>query len=150
MFRSPQVVMLCSNLAATSHLCTDVGALQHIALASDWDAAQSSGSYEISTRDRSLAEEGFIHLAFPHQLDGVVSRFYADVTEALVVLEIDPSELDSAVVVEPGDATDPGSERFPHLYGALPVRAVVGVAQLGDLPQRATQHEPQTAENDDP
>ena len=109
--------------------------LRHIAFVADWEAAQPSGRYEISTRGRTLAQEGFIHLAFEHQVDGVASRFYADVTEPLVLLSIDPAALDADVRVEPGDPSDPSSERFPHLYGPLPTAAVTAVAPLG---RRAT------------
>ena len=33
----------------------------HIASASDWTAAQRSGTYTTSTRGRTLEQEGFIH-----------------------------------------------------------------------------------------
>jgi uncharacterized protein (DUF952 family) len=102
------------------------GTVWHLALEADWARAQRSGSYEVSTRGRSLAEEGFIHAAFAHQLDGVAARFYADAT-GLLALEIDPSRLSAEVVVEPGDPSDPASERFPHIYGSIPVAALVSV-----------------------
>ena len=63
--------------------------LQHIALESDWQAAQSAGSYPVSTRGRTIAEEGFMHCSgSAEQRDGVVARFYADVTEPLLVLSL--------------------------------------------------------------
>jgi hypothetical protein len=37
---------------------------------------------------------------------------------------IDPARLAARVVVEPGEGT---SEQFPHLYGELPVDAVIDV-----------------------
>jgi uncharacterized protein (DUF952 family) len=43
----------------------------------------------------------------------------------LVLLRIDPRRLDAPVRWEPGVATDPESMLFPHLYGALPVSAVI-------------------------
>ncbi|MEQ6325604.1 DUF952 domain-containing protein, partial [Mycobacterium canetti] len=46
----------------------------------------------------------------------------------LVLLYIDPAALDSPVRWEPGVPTDPRSMLFPHLYGPLPVRAVIGAA----------------------
>ena len=70
--------------------------LYHIALADDWAAASRSGEYAISTRGRSLADEGFIHCSFAEQVDATATRFYADVDDA-VVLRIDPGRLD-----EPG------------------------------------------------
>src|ERR1700729_730527 len=95
--------------------------LFHIARRRDWEAAQHVGAYRISTLDRTLAQEGFIHLSFAHQVRGVADRFYADVDDELVLLSIDPSKLTASIVIEPVAGTD---ERFPHLYGELPVDAV--------------------------
>src|SRR6188508_1051711 len=94
--------------------------LHHLALPDDWAAAADDGEYTWSTRGRSLADEGFIHCSYPHQLEATANRFYADVP-SLVVLTIDPSRLAAPVVVE---AAEPGGEEFPHLYGPLPVDAV--------------------------
>jgi uncharacterized protein (DUF952 family) len=100
--------------------------LYHIALADDWAAARASGEYTVSTRGRTLAEEGFIHCSFAEQVEATADRFYRDVTDA-VVLRIDPGRLPSRVVVE--DLIGSG-ERFPHVYGPIPVSAVVDVRPL--------------------
>jgi uncharacterized protein (DUF952 family) len=100
--------------------------LYHIALPDDWAAAQKRGEYTTSTRGRSLAEEGFIHCSFAEQVDATAARFYGDVTDA-VVLRIDPGRLPSRVEVE--DLAGAG-ERFPHVYGPIPVSAVVEVRRL--------------------
>jgi len=100
----------------------------HIATASDWEAAQESGSYTTSTLGRTLAEEGFIHASRNDQWEGVRAAFYADVAEPLVLLEIDTDLLDVPVVEE---VPAPGmTETFPHVYGAIPAAAVVGVVPL--------------------
>lgn len=96
--------------------------LVHLAMPDDWAAAQAAGEYRMSTRGVSLDQEGFIHCSFDHQVLGVASRFYADVDE-LVLLRLDPSLLGSEVVVEP---PFPGSvEHFPHIYGPIPLTAVI-------------------------
>jgi len=100
--------------------------LYHIALRSDWEAATGNGEYTISTRGRSLADEGFIHCSFAEQVDATADRFYADVDDA-VVLRIDPRRLTSRIVVE--DLAGTG-EQFPHVYGPIPVDAVVEVRRL--------------------
>jgi uncharacterized protein (DUF952 family) len=100
--------------------------LFHIALAEDWAAAQATGEYLMSTRGRTLAEEGFIHCSFADQVDATAVRFYADVDDA-VVLRIDPRRLTSHVEVEDLFGT---GERFPHVYGPIPVSAVVDVRPL--------------------
>ncbi|GAA3522378.1 hypothetical protein GCM10022263_08060 [Nocardioides daeguensis] len=100
----------------------------HLALLSDWQAAQRAGSYTISTRGRSLAEVGFIHASRADQWTGVRDRFYSDVTAPMVLLQIDPALLDVPVLDEP---PAPGAtETFPHVYGPLPVSAVVKAIPL--------------------
>lgn len=97
----------------------------HLALASDWAHAQPDGEYRISTRGRTLEQEGFIHASrdLP-QARAVAARFYADVTEPLLLLHIDETRLRVPVVLE----TPPGSaEQFPHIYGPLPIPAVAAV-----------------------
>jgi glutathione S-transferase len=101
----------------------------HIAEAADWAAAQAAGSYRISTRGRTLAEEGFIHAARREQLLEVAERWYAD-AGPLLVLTIDPDLL-SAPVRE--DEVAPGVA-YPHVYGPLDLPAVVGVAPLERAP----------------
>ncbi len=100
----------------------------HIATLADWEAAQQSGAYTTSTRGVSLAEEGYIHASREDQWEGVRAAFYADVTEPLVLLEIDTDLLDAPVVEE---APAPGvEETFPHVYGAITPAAVVDVRRL--------------------
>jgi uncharacterized protein (DUF952 family) len=96
----------------------------HLALASDWQAAQVAGDYRVSTLGVTLEQEGFLHASFAHQWEGVRTRYYADVTEPLVLLEVDPDLLDAPLVVETPDGAD---EAFPHIYGPLPLTAVVTV-----------------------
>lgn len=99
----------------------------HVALRSDWESATRSGSYTVSTRGRTLAEEGFIHASRADQWQGVHERFYADVDEPLVLLVIDTDRLSSPVVDE---APDGAGETFPHVYGPLNVDAVVHAVPL--------------------
>jgi uncharacterized protein (DUF952 family) len=105
---------------------TPAGNMFHIALADDWAAAQSAGEYAVSTRGRALAEEGFIHCSFADQVDAIAARFYADVDDA-VVLHIDPARLTSRIEVEDLYGT---GEQFPHVYGPIPITAVVEVQPL--------------------
>lgn len=101
----------------------------HIATLADWEAAQVSGSYTTSTIGRTLAEEGFLHASRGDQWQGVKERFYAEVTEPLVLLVIETDRLSVPVVEEPvGDST----ETFPHVYGPLAPDAVVTVISLDD------------------
>jgi uncharacterized protein (DUF952 family) len=99
----------------------------HIAEPSAWDAQSPTGRYTASTRGASLAEVGFIHCSFRHQVPQVAGAVYADRTEPLLLLEIDPDRVDAPVVVE---ALDGAPAEFPHIYGPLPVAAVVAVHRL--------------------
>ena len=95
----------------------------HLALASDWAAANEAGAYTISTRGRTLAEEGFIHASRGDQWPKIRELFYSDVTEPLLLLQIDTDRLDVPVVDEP--PTPGATETFPHIYGPIPLDAVV-------------------------
>jgi uncharacterized protein (DUF952 family) len=99
----------------------------HLTERSLWEEARSRGTYEISTRGRTLLEEGFIHCSTREQLPGTAARFFAGVPD-LVVLVIDPARLDVPLKYE---APAPGAEEFPHVYGPIPVDAVVDVEPWG-------------------
>jgi uncharacterized protein (DUF952 family) len=100
----------------------------HIAFESDWRAAERDGEYRVSTRGKRLEDVGFIHAGFEHQVLDVGAAFYRDAPEPLAVLVIDTGQLDVPVVVE---NLEGGDEGFPHIYGALPARAVVEVRPAG-------------------
>ena len=55
-------------------------------------------------------------------------RFYAAHDAPLLLLEVDVARLPEPPVEEVGDPAT--GETFPHLYGPLPVAAVVGVTEL--------------------
>ncbi|HET6165708.1 MAG TPA: DUF952 domain-containing protein [Marmoricola sp.] len=101
--------------------------IYHVALASDWAVAQRTGEYAVSTLGRSLSEEGFIHASRADQWAGVLARFYADVTDPLVLLVVDRRLLRSEVRDE---AVPDSDETFPHVYGPIDVGAVVEVRAL--------------------
>ncbi|MFF0185259.1 DUF952 domain-containing protein [Streptomyces sp. NPDC005244] len=100
--------------------------LLHLTERSLWDAARASGAFEMSTRGRTLQEEGFIHCSLRHQLPPVATMLYGSYTgpAELVVLVVDPERLTVPVRFE---AMEPGGEEFPHVYGPIPVDAVVDV-----------------------
>ena len=95
----------------------------HVALASDWHAAQTSRAYHISTRDRTLADVGFIHASYARQVAGVANAYYAGV-RGLVLLVIDRQRVLAPVRDEHVSGTN---DAFPHIYGPLNLDAVVDV-----------------------
>jgi len=103
--------------------------IYHRATRADWDRAQREGAYTTSTHGVSLEGEGFIHASRADQWEGVRERYYGEVDEPLVLLEIDTDLLDVPWVEEP---PAPGvEETFPHVYGPLRPSAVVAVTPLG-------------------
>ena len=99
--------------------------LFHLALLNDWQAAQASGSYRISTRGMMLEQVGFIHCSWQEQVDATYQRFYADAGD-VVLLEIDPAVVDAPLRAD----AIPTGELFPHLYGPLNPAAVRSVAAM--------------------
>jgi uncharacterized protein (DUF952 family) len=99
----------------------------HIAKVADWEGAQATGEYRVSTLGHSLEEVGFLHASFAGQWQAVHDAFYAGLDEPLVLLEIEAGLLGVPVVVEAPPGTH---EEFPHIYGPLPVAAVVAVSPL--------------------
>ena len=94
--------------------------LYHLALERDW-GANASGDYEISTLGHTLADVGFIHCSFAHQVDQIAELVYHGRDDVLL-LEIDPGRLHAAIKVE---------DTFPHIYGPLNRDAVVSVTPYG-------------------
>jgi uncharacterized protein (DUF952 family) len=94
--------------------------IYHVATLADWRQAQQSGTYAMSTYGRTLEEEGYIHAARHDQVPVVRDRYYADVREPLVVLEVETDGLEAEVRDE-----QVGDEVYPHVYGPIPVSAVV-------------------------
>ncbi|NUO43379.1 MAG: DUF952 domain-containing protein [Streptomyces sp.] len=95
----------------------------HLTERSLWEEARARGTYEMSTRGRTLQQEGFIHCSTRAQLPGTAARFFAGLDD-LVVLVIDPDRLGVPLKWE---APEPGADEFPHIYGPLAVEAVVDV-----------------------
>ena len=97
--------------------------LFHITERAVWLEAVQAGGYTMSTRAVTLEEQGFIHCSLRHQLRGVAECAYGDADD-LVVLVIDTAKVPAPVRFE---ASGPGAEEYPHIYGALPADAVTGV-----------------------
>ena len=91
--------------------------LFHITTRAAWQDAQGVGEY----RAPSLAEVGYIHLSTATQWRTTLVRFFRGARD-LVLLEIEGDRLAAPVRFERVDDED-----FPHLYGALPIEAVVAV-----------------------
>ena len=102
--------------------------LLHIAERTHWQDARDSGApYTMSTLGRTLDDEGFIHCSSDMaQVEGVLGRFYTGVPRSdLTLLVIDTSRLDAPVRYD-----QVGDETFPHVYGPIPVSAIIDAKSL--------------------
>ncbi|MEU4687804.1 DUF952 domain-containing protein [Actinoplanes sp. NPDC023714] len=99
----------------------------HICPAADWEAAEDKGFYEGDT----LATEGFIHCSPPDWVHVPATLRFRGRTD-LLLLEIDDAKVDS-VIWEDGVPPAPDGRRFPHVYGRLPLSAVVRVSPYPPL-----------------
>ena len=106
-----------------------VDVLMHLCSATDWAAAQARGEL----RPESLHSAGFTHLSAPDQVHLPANRLYRG-RDDLVLLRVDVSRLDAPLRWEPGVASDPEAMLFPHLYGSLPVSAVIDVTAYRPRP----------------
>ena len=101
--------------------------LFHIATHDEFEDARASGA---DYRPAAFAREGFIHCSYAHQLEATAARHFAGRT-GLVLLEINRDALTCVVVDE---NLSGGAELFPHVYGPLPLNAVVAVHPFNGLP----------------
>jgi glutathione S-transferase len=101
--------------------------IYHLTEPARWAQSLAEGVHTGSSRGVELADEGFIHASTAAQWPATRERFYGDLDE-LLLLHIDEALLgDSELVYEQlGDAPEP----FPHIYGPLPLAAVVQVEPL--------------------
>jgi uncharacterized protein (DUF952 family) len=100
--------------------------IYHVADADDWQLALRQGVYRISTRGRTLEQEGFIHASTGNQVARVANAFYRG-AENLVVLAADTERIGPEIRYERAPGSD---ELFPHIYGPLNVDAVFDVLSL--------------------
>jgi uncharacterized protein (DUF952 family) len=111
----------------------------HIAARKDWARAQAEGRYEVSSRDRTLADEGFVHASTSQQVGHVLRHYYGDVDPAdLVLLVIDVPELERTGSPVRWDEAPGAPTPFPHIYGPIMPSAVVTTLPIGGASGAAT------------
>ena len=69
--------------------------------------------------------DGYIHLSAADQLQGTLTKHFAG-QSGLVIAEVDLAALGETVKWE----VSRGNDLFPHIYGPLPMAAVLGVREL--------------------
>jgi uncharacterized protein (DUF952 family) len=82
----------------------------------EWHAAETAGLFRGSAID---ARDGFIHFSTGAQLGETAAKHFAGASD-LVLIAVNGDALGVSLKWEPSR----GGDRFPHLYGALPLTAV--------------------------
>ncbi|MGE5548782.1 MAG: DUF952 domain-containing protein [Solirubrobacterales bacterium] len=96
--------------------------IYHMCRREEWEGALACGAYPGSSQD---AADGFIHFSTAAQVVASAAKHRAG-QDGLVLLAADATRLGDALKwVEAR-----GGQLFPHLYGPLPVAAVLTVAEL--------------------
>ena len=93
----------------------------HITTPAAWAEAQRTGA----VRPASLEDEGFAHCSTRAQLPGTLARHFPG-TDPLVGLVLDRAVVAADLRWEESRA----GQRFPHVYGPIPVEAVVATESL--------------------
>jgi len=108
-------------------------AIYHLVPVSEFRAGVKRGLYTPSR----FAQDGFVHCADRGSVLAVAADYFADATEPVLLLEIDPERLAAPVVREaaapiPGGGGShlAGAALFPHVYGPIALAAIAGVAPL--------------------
>lgn len=96
--------------------------IYHICRADEWAAALATGGYGGSSQDQA---DGFIHFSDGAQLRASAAKHRAG-QDGLVLLEVAPEKLGAALKWEPAR----NEHLFPHLYGDLPIAAVLRTFDL--------------------
>lgn len=96
--------------------------IYHVCRRAEWQTAKAAGVYAGSSQD---AADGFIHFSTGRQVRASAARHRAG-QRGLVLLTVDAGALGAALKWEPAR----GGDLFPHLYGPLPVAAVIRVDAL--------------------
>ncbi len=88
----------------------------------EWRAAALADAYAGSPDD---ARDGFIHFSTASQLPGTLVKHYAG-RDDLLLIAVDGDALGATLKWE----ASRGGDLFPHLYGALPLSAVLWTKEL--------------------
>ena len=88
-----------------------------IVATAEWRAAESAGAFDGAGVDRA---DGYIHFSTAAQAAGTAAKWFAARAD-LTLVAVDPEALGAALKWEPSR----GGALFPHLYGRLPISAVV-------------------------
>ena len=93
--------------------------IYHVTTSKEWASAEEKGFFEAP----SLHSEGFIHMSTINQVEGVLSRYYKNIPD-LVLLHVEESALIAELKYELSPSMN---QEFPHIFGPINLNAVVKV-----------------------
>ena len=100
----------------------DIDIAYRLATPERWAEVMTAGVFDGDPHDHA---DGFIHLSAAAQVEGTLIKHY-DQHDRLVLVEIDLTQLGETVKWE----VSRDGEKFPHVYGVIPVSAVKGIRHL--------------------
>lgn len=99
---------------------TDTPVPQHLyrlVRAPEWKDAAANGYFDGADHDK---RDGFVHLSTAEQVEGTADRFFTGMNDVLL-LKLDRDRLNGDLRMEESS----GGDLYPHLYGAIPLEAVL-------------------------
>jgi len=87
-----------------------------------WQQAQDKGVFDGAPVDHA---DGFIHFSTAAQVRETAAKHFAN-QDDLLLIEVDGQALGPSLIYEPSR----GGDLFPHLYGPMPLAAVIAVHEL--------------------
>jgi uncharacterized protein (DUF952 family) len=89
-----------------------------ILTATQWAQFEADGVFQGAPVD---VADGYIHLSTQDQVQGTLDKHFAG-QDGLIIAEVDLAALKDVIKWEPSR----GGALFPHIYGDLPMRAIIG------------------------
>ncbi len=114
--RVPPQIKVANGLAVTT--------IYKICERTAWRDAERAGIYHGSDVDR---RDGFIHFSTAAQVAETAAKHYGNQKD-LMLVAVDSADLGPSLKWE----RSRGGDLFPHLYGALPIKAVLWAMPLPD------------------
>lgn len=96
--------------------------IYHMCRREEWTRARTQGDYRGSSQDIA---DGFIHFSTATQIRESAAKHRAGQV-GLVLLAVDPAKVGDGLKWE----ASRGGALFPHVYGPLPLRAVIAATDL--------------------
>ena len=105
-----------------SAMMTKPDVIYKIVTTEQWDEALSAGVFKGAPVDLA---DGYIHFSTAEQVEETAAKHFSG-GEGLLLVSVSRAALGNPLVDEPSR----GGALFPHLYGDLPLSAVLSVAPL--------------------